>query len=106
MIANSGLIIFPRRCEEVEEFGRQLVNIAKVLEEDQETGSREYKYRKLGPDHYAHSLNYCILASSKISTMSDPWGREKPRQEKAICDFNVYTYNEDKKGETDWSPFE
>jgi hypothetical protein len=115
MIANSGLIVFPRRCEEVEEFAKQLVNTAKVLEEDQETGSREYKYRKLGPDHYAHALNYCILASSKISTMSDPWGREKPRQEKAVCEFDVYDYTHEKgvrfgdpqaKGETDWNPFD
>jgi hypothetical protein len=49
--------------------------------------------------------------------MSDPWGREKPRQEKAICDFDVYTYNEDKKGirypgdpqthgDSEWNPFD
>ena len=116
MIANSGLIVFPRRCEEMEEFAKQLVNTAKVLEEDQETGSREYKYRKLGLDHFLHGLSYCILASSKISTMSDPWGREKPRQEKALCDFDVYDYNREERGHypgdrqtggaDEWNPFD
>lgn len=115
MIANSGLIVFPRRSEETEEFAKQLVNIAKVLEEDQETGSREYRYRKLGEDHYAHALNYCILASSKISTMIDPWGRERPRQTVAISDFDPFSYNQKKgthypgdpqtHGEGDWNPF-
>jgi hypothetical protein len=104
LVSSSGLLILPRRCEEVEEFAKELVNTAKVLEEDSETGSREYRYRKLGPDHYAHGSNYCILAASKISTMSDPWGRERPRQEKAVCDFDPYSYNTE--GESGWNPFD
>lgn len=115
LVSSSGLLVLPRRCEEVEQFSKELINIAKVLEEDQETGSREYRYRKLGADHYAHALNYCILASSKISTMSDPWGREKPRQEKAIDAFDVYDYNRGERGhspgdrqtegDSGWDPF-
>jgi hypothetical protein len=66
LFAREGAIILPRRNEEVEEYARELCNIAKVLEEDPETGSREYRYRKLGPDHYYHATAYFYLASKKI----------------------------------------
>jgi hypothetical protein len=41
------------------------------LEEDVVTGSRLFKYKKLGPDHYRHALNYCILAAERVGTISD-----------------------------------
>ena len=47
LIGRGGLLILPRRCEEVEEYAREMTNIAKVFEEDPETGSRGYRYRKL-----------------------------------------------------------
>lgn len=108
MISSSGLLILPRRCEEVEEFAKQVTNIAKVLEEDQETGSREYLYRRLGVDHYAHALNYFILASSKIDIAVSPWRSERPRQEKAISDFDLFGENREEtqgSGEGRWNPF-
>jgi len=49
-----------------------LCNIAKVLQEDPETGSREYRYRKLGEDHYRHALNYFYLASIKVGIAESP----------------------------------
>ncbi len=61
-----GMLIVPRRSPEIETWVKQMCNIAKVLEEDKETGSKEYRYRKLGPDHYRHSLNYAKLAASRI----------------------------------------
>ena len=39
--------------------------MAKILEED-ETGSRRFVWRKTGADHYAHALNYALLASQRI----------------------------------------
>ena len=36
LVSSSGLLILPRRNEEIEIFGKQACNIAKVLEEDQE----------------------------------------------------------------------
>ena len=66
----SGMII-PRRNKEVELFVKECCNIAKVLEEDKDTGSRIFRYKKLGPDHYRHALNYCILASERTGTISD-----------------------------------
>ena len=61
----SSQLVLPRRSDELDIFAKQLCNIAKVLQEDQETGSREYRYRKLGEDHYRHTLNYFYLASTK-----------------------------------------
>ena len=66
LISSSGLLILPRRSEEMDIFAKQLCNIAKVLQEDPETGSRQYRYRKLGEDHYRHALNYLWLASMRI----------------------------------------
>lgn len=66
LVSSSGLLILPRRNEEVEVFAKQTCAIAKVLEEDLESGSRQYRYRKLGEDHYRHGLNYLWLASRRI----------------------------------------
>jgi hypothetical protein len=78
LVSSSGLLILPRRSEELEIFAKQTCNIAKVLEEDQETGSRQYRYRKLGEDHYRHALNYFWLASKRI------WVCEQDTPEKAL----------------------
>jgi len=49
-------------CEITREFGRRLNNVAKKLEEDEETGSKRYIYVKLGPDHFRHAFNYEAMA--------------------------------------------
>jgi hypothetical protein len=66
LCVTGGRLLLPRRNPEIEEWVRHMTNIAKVLEEDKDTGSKEYHYRKLGPDHYRHSLNYAYLASQRI----------------------------------------
>jgi len=70
-ITTPGGMIIPRKNIEVEQFVKECCNIAKVLEEDKETGSRVFRYKKLGADHYRHALNYCILASERCGTISD-----------------------------------
>jgi hypothetical protein len=67
LVSSSGFLVLPRRSEELDLFAKQVCNAAKVLQEDQETGSREYRYRKLGEDHYRHALNYFYLASKRIA---------------------------------------
>jgi hypothetical protein len=57
-----GKVVFPKECEITREFARQLHNVAKKLEEDEETGSKRYVYVKLGPDHFRHALNYEAMA--------------------------------------------
>ena len=86
------MLILPRRCEEVEVFAKQLTNTAKALEEDQETGSREYRYRRLGPDHYYHALNYLLLAAKKIGLSESSERFHPPKVE---IDFDPRTYDED-----------
>jgi len=55
-------IILPKECEMVKIFAEHLHNVAKKLEEDEETGSKRYVYVKLGPDHFRHAFNYFIMA--------------------------------------------
>jgi hypothetical protein len=67
LIIKKGRLILPRQSEEVvEHFIPQMCNMAKVLQEDDETGLRKYRYRKLGMDHYRHAMNYFHLASQRI----------------------------------------
>jgi hypothetical protein len=58
----TGNIVLPKECEIVQEFAKHLHNVAKKLEEDEETGSKRYVYVKLGPDHFRHALNYESMA--------------------------------------------
>jgi hypothetical protein len=72
LIADSGRLEIPRRNKEIEEFAFEVCNIAKILEEDKETGAKEFRYRKLDQrDHYRHALNYCLLASERTPVVSD-----------------------------------
>jgi hypothetical protein len=66
LVVTPGSFELPRRSDIIEEYAKHLCNIARVMQEDPDTGSREMRYRKLGPDHYRHSLNYALLASKRI----------------------------------------
>ena len=61
-----GQVILPRECEIVREFALHLHNVAKRLEEDEETGSKRYVYVKLGPDHFRHAFNYEAMARGAV----------------------------------------
>lgn len=61
----SNMYVLPRRNPDIEQYALEMSNIAKVLEEDQETGSKKYAYRKLGPDHFRHATNYFELACNQ-----------------------------------------
>jgi hypothetical protein len=101
LFTKPGDLILPRRCDEVDRFAQQCRNIAKVLEEDPETGSREYRYRKLGEDHFRHALNYCYLASTKISVAESFYTRHQ-KERFSDLDFNVFDYGQ---GRRDDYPF-
>lgn len=68
-----GYLSLPRHSDIVEEFAKHCTNIAKRLEEDPETGSKEYNYLKLGADHYRHALNYFNIAclEAPVSTQNN-----------------------------------
>ncbi len=73
LVATQGKLEIPRKNDEVIKFARQLTNIARVLDEDKETGSKTYRYKKLGSkeDHYRHALTYCQLAAKRVGKESD-----------------------------------
>lgn len=58
----NGMLVLPRECDIVREFASHCHNVAKKLEEDEETGSKRYIYVKLGADHFRHALNYEKIA--------------------------------------------
>ena len=91
LFTKPGSLILPRRCDEVDIFALQSKNTAKVLEENQETGSREFKYRKLGPDHYRHSLNYFWLAAQRIRVADSRYNRHLENRTTEI-DFDPFNY--------------
>jgi len=59
-------IFLPKNCEIVKEFAGHLHNVAKKIEEDEETGSKRYIYVKLGTDHFRHAFNYECMARTTI----------------------------------------
>jgi len=65
-------IVLPKRSDMVEEFALHLHNVAKRLEEDEETGSKRYVYVKLGPDHFRHAFNYEAMARSSFADLIFP----------------------------------
>lgn len=56
----------PRRTPLVEEFARHLASDAKVLDEDEETGARRYRYIKTGENHFSLAFTYAWLANSHL----------------------------------------
>jgi hypothetical protein len=55
-------VILPKESEITREFALHLHNVAKKLEEDEETGSKRYVYVKLGDCHFRHAFNYEAVA--------------------------------------------
>lgn len=64
-------LYLPRQSDLVEMFARHLNNVAKKLEEDEESGSKRYVYVKLGPDHFRHAFNYEVMAREFIGEPDD-----------------------------------
>ena len=62
-----GEYIFPRKNAALEEYAKQMSNIAKILEEDEKRGTKIYRYRKLGADHFRHATNYFEVAVKNLS---------------------------------------
>ena len=61
-VVSRGNIILPRKgLDIVNKFAEHMHNVAKKLHEDDETGSQQYLYFKLGEDHFRHSFNYLVM---------------------------------------------
>ena len=56
-------LMLPRRLPIVEEFAQHLTCDAKVLDEDEETGIKKYRYIRTGTNHFSMAFTYACLAS-------------------------------------------
>lgn len=65
-------IVLPRECDIVQTFAEHCHNIAKKLEEDEDTGSKRYVYIKLKADHFRHAFNYEAMARQSAPDMLFP----------------------------------
>lgn len=61
-------LILPQRNTMLEIFAAHCSAVAKVPETNKETGSVRYVYKKLAADHFRHSLNYALIAASRMRT--------------------------------------
>ncbi|MBU1951132.1 MAG: phage tail protein, partial [Candidatus Eisenbacteria bacterium] len=59
-------VLLPRRTPQIEEFAKHLAADAKVLDEDEETGIKKYRYIRTGVNHYSLAFTYAWLAKSKM----------------------------------------
>jgi hypothetical protein len=64
----TGSIVLPGWSDMVRTFAAHCHNVAKKLEEDEESGSKRYTYVRLGPDHFRHALNYETMARQYLSS--------------------------------------
>lgn len=58
-----GKVVLPRRQPLVEEFAAHLTADSKVLDEDEETGMKKYRYVKTGVNHYDFAFSYALMGS-------------------------------------------
>jgi Phage terminase large subunit (GpA) len=57
-------VVLPRREPIVEEFAEHLTCDAKVLDEDEETGIKKYRYIRTGTNHFSMAFTYAWLAAT------------------------------------------
>ena len=65
-------VILPKECEIPRTFAEHLHNVAKKLEEDEETGAKRYVYVRLGDDHFRHAFNYECMARGTFANCLFP----------------------------------
>jgi hypothetical protein len=60
-------LVMPQATPEIHEFARHMACDAKILEEDEKTGEKRYRYVKAGgPNHYSLALTYALLAAESM----------------------------------------
>ena len=56
-------MVLPRRVPIVEKFAQHMTCDAKVLDEDEETGIKKYRYIRTGENHFSLAFTYACLAT-------------------------------------------
>jgi hypothetical protein len=59
-----GRVGLPRRAPIVEEFAKHMTGDAKVLDEDEETGIKKYRYVRLSENHFSMAFTYAWFAGT------------------------------------------
>lgn len=63
-------VALPKPTPDIEELTTQLTNLARENIEDDEGAVMKAWWKRLGPDHYAHSLSYSLIAESKYGNQT------------------------------------
>ncbi len=58
--------VIPRGLSEVDLFARHMACDAKVLDEDEETGAKRYRYVRTGTDHFSLAFTYAWMAVGEL----------------------------------------
>ena len=66
-------LILPRQTPVVTEFARHMASDAKVLDEDEETGAKRYRYIRTGEDHFSLAFTYAWMAASRYMDAIEPY---------------------------------
>ena len=67
-VLRAGIVLPRKDIPVVKTFANHMHNVAKKIEEDDETGSKRYIYMKLGADHFRHAYNYECMARTYGAT--------------------------------------
>jgi len=59
-------VALPRRSRLLETFARHMSADAKMLDEDEETGIKKYRYIRTGANHYSMAFTYAWMAAEKL----------------------------------------
>src|SRR3989442_8520207 len=57
-------LVLPRQTPIIEEFARHMAADAKILDEDEETGAKKYRYIRTGADHFSLAFTYAWMAAA------------------------------------------
>ena len=76
-------VTLPRQTKEIEEFAKHMSADAKILEENEETGSKKYKYIKTGINHYSFAFTYGVMAAESVTLPMSP---EQLRHVQSVID--------------------
>lgn len=91
-----GLIEYPRRNAELEEYALEMSCIAKVLDINERTGHRVYRYQQLdGDDHYYHGTGFFLLAVDNLPKL--PEAREAIAKAARKKKYDVKTFGRKEK---------
>jgi hypothetical protein len=66
------LVRLPRRDRLVEQFAQQMAADAKVLDENEDTGAKRYRYIKIGTNHFSLAFTYAWIAADRVYAGGHP----------------------------------